>query len=109
MGENAVKITIDVVYIKRRRFKNLEKFLNIREGELIRRNVKIIKELEKLEEKERLEKEKANAIILFVFANSGAGVLNYRFLPDNHTTAFFSFFDNWILSFFLLRNLNVAQ
>ena len=38
---------MNAVYAKRRRFEKLEEFLNVRKGELIRRDIKIIKKLKK--------------------------------------------------------------
>jgi len=41
--KNTVKIIINAAYTKRRKFEKFKEFLNAREGELIRRDVKIIK------------------------------------------------------------------
>ena len=43
---------MNAVYTKRRKFEKFEKFLNARKSELIRRDIKIIEELEKLKKKE---------------------------------------------------------
>ena len=62
---------------------------------IIRRNIKNIEMLEKLEEKERLKKERADANSVATFEPTGVN--------------FSSVSDEWVPSFFLLRDLNIAQ
>ena len=86
LSENLVKIN---------RFKKQQAFLREREGEIIRRNVENIKALEKLKEEERLLKERANANTVAIsepiWANSSSAS------------------DEWVFSFFLLRDLDITQ
>ena len=77
------------------RLKKQQVFLRERKGEMIRRNIENIKTLEKLEEEERLLKEKSDASTVATFEPIG--------------TNFFSVSGDWVFSFFLLRNLNIAQ
>ena len=51
LAENTAKITMNAAYAKRRKFEKLEEFLNARKDELIRRNIKTIKKLEKFKKK----------------------------------------------------------
>ena len=77
LAENTAKIVINVVYAKCRRFEKLEKFLNARENELIRCDVKIIKELKKLKKLERLLKKRADANTVATFEPIGANFFSF--------------------------------
>jgi hypothetical protein len=78
---------------RKKRFEKLGSFLDGREGELIRRGVKTIEELEKLEEEERLLKERADASTVATSEPTGAN----------------SSSGDWVLSSSLLRDLDTAQ
>ena len=58
--------------MKINRLKKQQVFLKKREGEMIRRNIKNIKTLEKLKKKERLLKEKADANTVATSEPTGA-------------------------------------
>ena len=81
--------------IKINRFKKQQAFLRKRKGEMIRRNVKNIKALEKLKKKERLLKERADASAVATF--------------EPAETSFFLISDDWISSPFLLRDFDITQ
>jgi hypothetical protein len=78
-------------WAKMARVEKLKGLLAVREGELIRRGVKTIEELEKLEEEERLEKERAGATAKSVSdRHSESGTPGHQSLPDDHTVVFSS-------------------
>ena len=85
LSENLAKIN---------RFKKQQTFLRKREGEMIRRNIKNIKTLEKLKKEERLKKERINANTVATSEPTG--------------TIFSSIPDDWIPSPSLLRDLEIS-
>ena len=91
----ATRASLSENFVKMNRFKKQQAFLRKREGEIIRRNIENIKALEKLKEKERLLKEKADTNTIATFEPTGA---------NSSSTS-----GDWVFSFFLLRDLDIAQ